>query len=43
MHIAVNFHYIGMPKMPYPGIQGCDAKQFSDALHALAGDYHLVT
>jgi peptidoglycan/xylan/chitin deacetylase (PgdA/CDA1 family) len=31
-HVAVNFHYVGMPALPHPGIHGYDVQGFRECL-----------
>ncbi len=42
-HIAVNFHYVGMPRMPYPGIHSLDTDEFSEYLNQLAKRFEFIS
>jgi peptidoglycan/xylan/chitin deacetylase (PgdA/CDA1 family) len=42
-HIAVNFHYVGMPAMPHPGIHGLDEERLADCLRTLGQAYSFVS
>lgn len=42
-HLAVNFHYVGMSKMPYPGIHGLDVEAFRAVLAELVRVHQFVS
>jgi peptidoglycan/xylan/chitin deacetylase (PgdA/CDA1 family) len=42
-HIAVNFHYVGMPSMPHPGIHGLGGEEFAACLERLGRDFEFVS
>ena len=43
MHIAVNFHYVGMPDFPFSGIHGLDPDAFREIVMKLKGDFEMVS
>lgn len=42
MLLAVNYHYVGMPAFPYPGIWGLSVKDFVVHLEYLKKHFSLV-
>jgi peptidoglycan/xylan/chitin deacetylase (PgdA/CDA1 family) len=42
IHFAVNFHYVGMPAFPHPGIHGLSIPEFRECLLRVAADWEPV-
>ncbi|MDD1529847.1 hypothetical protein C7U92_07045 [Bradyrhizobium sp. WBOS7] len=42
MFLAVNFHYVGMPKYPFDGIHGLTPAEFRERLRGLARDFDMI-
>ena len=42
-YLVFNFHYVGMPAMPHPGIHGLDTEGFVSGLRDLAARYTMVS
>jgi len=42
MLLAVNYHYVGMPAFPYPGIWGLSVNNFLEQLFWLKGHFDLI-
>jgi peptidoglycan/xylan/chitin deacetylase (PgdA/CDA1 family) len=43
MHIAINFHYIGMPPTAYPGIHGFSTEGFAEVLAGIAAEWTFIS